>query len=65
MWRGDNYNFTYGEPVDFVTWRFLLDVTDAVREMLYEVIADKNIQAITDEIQDPFANIAPPNPASS
>lgn len=54
-WRGRSYQFKQSAPVDFVTWRFLLEVTDASRSLMYTVVTDANLRAVAHEITDPFA----------
>jgi hypothetical protein len=55
IWKGTTYNFNQGKPVDFVTWEFLIHVSDALRQLLREVVEDSNLQSITAEIPDPFS----------
>lgn len=55
-WRGTLYEFKQSVPVDFVTWQFFLEVSNAVRPLMYTVVTDTNLRAIADEITDPFAN---------
>lgn len=54
-WRGTLYEFKQAVPVDFVTWEFLLEVSNAVRALMRTVVEDTNLEAITCEITDPFA----------
>lgn len=54
-WKGNTYNFDQGQPVDFVTWEFLIDISDALRQLLLEVVEDSNLQSINVEIPDPFS----------
>lgn len=53
-WNGNTYEFNQGKPVDFVTWEFLFEISDALRLLLRRVIEDVNLQAIRAEITDPF-----------
>ncbi len=54
-WKGNTYNFDQGQPVDFVTWEFLIDISDALRQLLLEVVEDSNLQSLNVEIPDPFS----------
>ena len=54
-WLETLYEFRQSAPVDFVTWQFLLDVSDATRSLTCTVVADTNMRAIANEITDPFA----------
>lgn len=54
-WRGTPYEFRQSAPVDFVTWGFLLEVSDATRALIYTVVTDANLGAVAYEITDPFA----------
>ena len=45
----------FGVPVDFVTWDFLVEVSDAARELMLTVVNDVNLRAISHEITDPFS----------
>ena len=54
--KGTLYEFKQSVPVDFVTWQFLLEVSNAVRSLMYTVVTDTNLRAIAHEISDPFAN---------
>ncbi len=54
-WRGTTCDFKQGKPVNFVTWEFLIEVSDAIRLLLGEVVKDANLQSINGEIPDPFS----------
>ncbi len=54
-WRGTSYEFKQSTPVDFVTWQFLLEVSDDIRSLMHTIVTDANLRAITHEITDPFA----------
>jgi hypothetical protein len=54
-WNGTSYEFKQSTPVDFVTWQFLLEVSDAISSLMYTIVTDANLRAITNEITDPFA----------
>lgn len=53
-WRGKSYIFKHSTPIDFVNWPFIMEISDAVRSLMYEVVIDKNLQIITHEINDPY-----------
>ena len=55
-WRGESYEFRQFAPVDFVTWGFLLEVSEATRSLIYTVITDANLRAVTGAIPDPFSS---------
>lgn len=55
-WHGTTYRFRQFAPVDFVTWGFLLEVSDATRRLMYTVVADDKLKAVTNTIPDPFAS---------
>jgi hypothetical protein len=55
-WRGMRYEFRQERRVDFVTWDFIMEISDAVRVLLRSVVEDARLRAITSEIIDPFAS---------
>jgi hypothetical protein len=55
-WQGHTFEFTQGIPVDFVTWEFLIRVSDSLRMLLRETVEDVNVRGITVEIDDPFSH---------
>lgn len=54
-WQGDTFEFKQGIAVDFVTWEFLIRVSDSLRALLREIVEDANLHSITVEIDDPFS----------
>ena len=54
-WTGETFEFKQGAPVDFVTWEFLIRVSEALRKLLREIVVDGNLKAISMEITDPFS----------
>lgn len=55
-YKGTTYEFKHGKPIDFVTWEWLIDRLDDVRQLLVEVISDPKIISISKEITDPFSS---------
>jgi hypothetical protein len=55
IWRKVKYEFIHGAPLKFVTWDFLMEISDTIRELLKTVALDSNLQAFKQEIPDPFA----------
>jgi hypothetical protein len=55
-WQGRTFQFRQGAPVDFVTWGFLIQVSDSLRILLRQVIEDTNLRSITVMIDDPFSH---------
>ncbi len=53
-WKGQIYEFKQGEPVDFVTWDFVLNLSDALRILLRKVVEDQNLKSIKKEITESF-----------
>jgi len=53
-WRGTSYEFKQSLPVNFVTWQFLLEISDAIRHLMYSVVTDAKLRTMTREITDPF-----------
>jgi hypothetical protein len=49
-WRGNYYKFIQGTEIDFVTWDFIIDISDNIRQLLCFVVEDSNLKAITSEI---------------
>jgi hypothetical protein len=49
------FEFKQGVPVDFVSWEFLIRVSDALRQLLREVVEDANLKGMSVEINDPFS----------
>ena len=55
-WQGEMFEFRQGTPVDFVTWEFLIRVSDSLRILLRQVVEDSNLRSITVMIDDPFSH---------
>lgn len=55
-WQGGTYEFKQGAPVDFVTWEFLIQVSDSLMTLLREIVNDANLRNIAVEIDDPFSH---------
>ncbi|MEC7227284.1 MAG: hypothetical protein VXW00_10475 [Candidatus Latescibacterota bacterium] len=55
-WDGETFEFKQGSPVDFVTWDFMIRVSEALRQLLREVVEDATLKAIAAEIDDPFSH---------
>ncbi len=55
-WQGKMFEFRQGTPVDFVTWEFLIRVSDSLRILLRQVVEDTNLRNITVTIDDPFSH---------
>jgi hypothetical protein len=54
-WQGQTFEFRQGTPVDFVTWEFLIRVSDSLRVLLRQVVEDTNLRNIT-VVDDPFSH---------
>lgn len=54
-WQGQTFEFRQGAPVDFVTWEFLIRVSDSLRTLLRQVVEDAKLRNVTVEIDDPFS----------
>lgn len=55
VYKGKTYHFTHTKSVDFLSWKFLIDRLDDVRELFTAIISNSNILGIADEIADLFA----------
>ena len=55
-WQSQTFIFKQGVPVDFVTWDFLIQVSDSLRRLLRHVVEDANLQSINTNIDDPFSH---------
>ena len=55
-WQGQTFEFRQGAPVDFVTWEFLIRVSDSLRTLLRQVVEDAKLRNVTAEIDDPFSH---------
>jgi len=55
IWSGETFEFRQGIPVDFVTWEFLIRISEALRKLLLEVVEDANLKGVSEEISDPFS----------
>jgi hypothetical protein len=55
-WNGETFVVKQGVPVDFVTWGFLIRISEALRQLLFEVVEDENLKGISVEINDPFSH---------
>jgi len=54
VWRRKPYKFKQSTPIDFVTWPFVVEISDAVRSLMYTVVTDNNLRAVAHEIKDPY-----------
>jgi hypothetical protein len=52
-YRGVQYHFHHGKPVDFVYWDLLLTLADDIRRLLVQVISHPKIAAQS-QVTDPF-----------
>jgi len=53
-YKGINYDFNFGIPVDFVTWNFIFEVMSDVEDLIIQVVKSNEINSIN-QIEDPFA----------
>lgn len=53
---GKRFEFRQRKPVNFVTWEFLMRVSDSLRRLLRQVVEDKNLRNIRATIDDPFSH---------
>jgi len=51
-YRGVDYPFVHGQPVNFVFWNLLLHIANDIRQLLYLVVSHPRILKV-DEIADP------------
>jgi len=56
-WKGKTYEFKQGYAIDFVTWDFLIELSEALQVLLREVVEDTNLKRVTLEIKDPFSQM--------
>lgn len=54
-WDGETFQFKHGKPVDFVTWEFMMRISEALRLLLREVVEAPEVRAISMQIDDPFS----------
>jgi hypothetical protein len=52
-YRGSQYNLYNGKPVDFVTWKLLLDLANDIQRLLLLIISQPQIGSRS-EVVDPF-----------
>lgn len=52
-YRGTQYHFYHGKPIDFVHWDLLLTLADDIRRLLVQVISHPRI-ASQSQVSDPF-----------
>ena len=55
-WDDETFEFKQGVPIDFVTWGFLIRISEALRHLLRKVVEDSSLKAIYVEIDDPFSH---------
>lgn len=55
LWKGRQFSFDYGKPIDFVTWDFLLEVVTALEKMISDIVNDEALTGIKTDIVDPYA----------
>lgn len=53
---GKTYNFNMGKLVDFVTWDFMVDISEDILNLLDQIVHDQNIASINQTISEPFSN---------
>jgi hypothetical protein len=54
-WKGETFEFKQGDLLGFVTWEFLIRISDSLHELLHGVAEDANLRNITVEITDPIS----------
>ncbi|WP_263819296.1 hypothetical protein [Salinibacter sp.] len=54
-YKGSEFNFEIGEPIDFVTWEFISNIFCECVNHTYEVVEDDAVSEIEDVIYDPFS----------
>lgn len=50
QWRGNSYKFIQGTIIDFVTWDFIIGISDDIRNLLSLIVDDTNLKSISSEI---------------
>lgn len=55
-WQGQTFEFRQGAAVDFVTWEFLIKISDSLRILLRQVVEDAHLRNVTVLIDDPFSH---------
>jgi hypothetical protein len=55
-WQGNTFEFRQGVAVDFVTWEFLIRVSDSLRTLLREIVEDANLRSLAVGIDDPLSH---------
>jgi hypothetical protein len=55
IWDGETFEFKQEKPVNFVTWEFMMKISEALRLLLREVVEDAKLKAISTLIDDPFS----------
>lgn len=53
-YKGKNYNFIIGIPVDFMTWDFIFELFSDIENLVIDVVKSDAIKNIN-KIEDPFA----------
>jgi len=51
-YKGVEYSFLHDCLIDFVTWNFLIDITNDIVQLIKEIIFNKNVANISDNIND-------------
>ncbi len=51
-YKGQTYQFRYGQKIDFVDWKMLLTLVFDLREMLLQVVNDPKLSQFPDPIHD-------------
>ncbi len=52
-WRGQAYEFRVGEPIDFMTWPFIIDLVDDLTQTFLVVVNHNAVRRHADTIEDP------------
>ena len=53
---GTTYDFKIGKPVDFVTWDFIIEISEDILDLLDKIVRDQNVASINQTINDPFSH---------
>jgi hypothetical protein len=53
--KGNEYAFSEGERINFVTWDLLLEIANDMRTLLFQLAINKTIRSVPDLIRDPLA----------
>ena len=55
VYNGNTYQFEIGKPINFVTWDFIIEISNNLLLLIENIVLDPMIISLKIEITDPFS----------